>query len=467
MLKNQGMPLLSGVRSYIEDKLYPFQTPGHKQGRWVSQELLELMGAAPFLMDLSEPGGIDIPEALAQAQALAQKASGSKASFFLWNGTTGGILASFLAACPHKRVVLSRCAHRSVFAALALAGAEPCYLLPQTLPGWELFLPPEEQEYEARLAAADAIFLTHPSYWGLARNWQDLFFLAHSLEKVVLVDQAHGPHFRLSSKLPPDAIALGADLVVESTHKVSTALTQASMLHLGSDRISPMLVEEALGMVQSTSPSFLLLLSLEAAIATEKSAGPLWERTVELASSARGKLQEMGWPVLSQADVPEGIYVDQTRLVVHVRAKGLSGITARAFLKERSGIVPEMADQHNVVFLLTPGDDQEAIERLVAGFELLAQEGIKEGAIAQPPFPQTALSPRQALTGIRRLVPLQEAAGEVAGSLVVPYPPGIPLLVPGDAIGKEQIEYLTWIRKLGWQVDGITPQGEILIYQGG
>jgi arginine decarboxylase len=461
------MPLAWGVRRYIENKLYPFQTPGHKQGRWVSEDLKKLLGEAPFLVDLSEPQGVDLPQALAQAQSLARENSGAKASFFLWNGTTGGILASFLAACPGKRVLLSRCAHRSAFAALALAGAEPCYCIPQTLPSWEIFLPIEPGEFASRLPEADAIFLTHPSYWGLCRNWQDLIGYAHNQDKVVVVDQAHGPHFRLSPKLPPDAIAMGADLVVESTHKLGTALTQSSMLHLGTERVAPSLVEEALAMVQSTSPSFLLLLSLEAQTAEEAAYGPLWERTVALATSCRDKLQGRGWPVLSEADLPDGLKLDPTRLVVHVRAKGQSGITASKFLKERAGVVPEMADQHNLVFLLTPADDEESIERLVAGFELLEREGEAEGAIPQPPFPHSALPPRQALTGKRGLRALNDAAGEIAGSMVVPYPPGIPLLAPGDVIGKEQVEYLAWLRKLGWQVDGITGQGEILIYQGG
>ena len=460
-------PLLEGVRRYIEDNLAPFQTPGHKQGRWVSKDLKDLMGEAPFLMDLSEPHGIDLPGALAQAQDLARASSGAKASFFLWNGTTGGILASFLAACPGKRVLLSRCAHRSVFAALALAGAEPIYLLPQTLPKWEIFLPPSIEEYKDKFKAADALFLTHPSYWGLARNWQELFSLAHSQDKLVIVDQAHGPHFRLCGKLPPDAIAMGADLVVESTHKVSTALTQASMLHLGTERVAPPLVSEALSMVQSTSPSFLLLCSLEAAVAQDAKAGPLWERTVQLAAGARACLQALGWPVLHKEELPRGIVQDPTRLVVHVRGKGQSGIVASQFLKERVGIVPEMADQHNVVLLLTPADDEETIERLVAGFALLAKEGKEAGAIPQPPFPKAVLSPKLAICGTRQLLPLQKAVGEVAGAMVVPYPPGIPLLAPGDAIEKEQVEYLTWIRKQGWQVDGLTCEGEILVYRGG
>ncbi len=460
-------PLLRGVRNYIESGLYPFQTPGHKQGRWINKELLDFLGKAPFLADLSEPAGVDFAQALAGAQELARSAAGSEACFFLWNGTTGGILAAFLAACPGKEVVLSRSAHRSVFAALALSGAQPRYLLPQLLPDWGLPLPVQPQAYEAGLRQAAAVFFTHPSYWGLCRDWRDLIFLAHSLDKLVLVDQAHGPHFRLSGQLPPDSIAMGADLVVESSHKLGAALTQASMLHLGSKRVAPSLVQEALGMVQSTSPSFLLLLSLEQAAIAEKKASPLWERTLELAAWARAELKTEGWPVLSQADLPSGVLLDQTRLVVHVRGKGQNGISACRFLKERAGVVPEMADQHNVVFLLTPADTKEAVRRLVAGFELLTKEGKREGAIAQPPYPEPVLSPRRALLGSRRLLSLEKAAGEVSGALVVPYPPGIPLLAPGDAIAEEQVEYLSWIRKLGWQVDGLTPQGEILICQGG
>ena len=458
--------LLESVRKYMEEQLYPFQTPAHKQGRWVDEKLLSFLGKAPFLADLSEPAGLDFAEALEAAQRRARDLAGAKASFFLWNGTTGGILAAVLASRP-KQVVLSRSAHRSVFASLALAGAEPRYLYPRTLPGWEIFLPPDPQDYAAGLDTAEAVLLTHPSYWGLARNWQDLIFLAHSMDKLVLVDQAHGPHFRLSRKLPPSALEMGADLVVESTHKLGTAFTQASLLHLGTERIEQHSVAEALRLVQSTSPSFLLLLSLEAAVVKEEEGGAVWEKTLELARFARQKLEEQGWPVLSQADLPPGVLLDESRLVVRVRERGQSGIGAARFLKEEAKVVPEMADQHNVVLLLTPADDEASIGRLLEGFGRLIQEGKREAAVSPPPFPELALSPRQALLGPKGLVPLAEAAGEVAGNLVVPYPPGIPLLAPGDAIGKEHVEYLTWIKKLGWQVDGLTSSGEILIYQGG
>lgn len=457
---------LEGVEDYLKRGLTPFQTPGHKQGRWVSEDLKALMGEKPFQIDLSEPGDGSLGETLAGAQRRAAEKRGVIASFFLWNGTTGGILASFLAACSGRRVVLPRAAHRSVFAALALADAVPLYVQPEVLPGWEIFLPTEPAAFHRKLGDAACLFLTHPTYWGLVREWQPLFAAAHEKDMPVIVDQAHGPHFPASSRLPGDALRQGADLVIESTHKVSTALTQSSMLHLGSGRIEPFLIEEALQLVQSTSPSFLLLCSLEAAALKED--GSLWEETVELAAWSREKLNEAGWQVLAERDLPRGVSLDPTRLVVNVGARGYSGIGAADFLKERAGVVVEMADQGNLLFLLTPGDDKESVKKILEGLRLLLVEGAKDKKeIAMPPFPQSVLSPRKALLGPKRALSLKDAVGELAASMVVPYPPGIPLLVPGEEIEAAQLEYLAHILALGWQVDGLVAGDKILVYTGG
>lgn len=478
-------PLLDALKKYSQKGYLSFHMPGHKGGRGTAARLLETIGPQALRLDLTEVPGLDDLHqptgVIAQAQELAAAAFGGDETFFLVNGSTAGLEASLLACLnPGDAVLLPRDIHQSVLSGLILVGARPVFLPPKVDPLWGIPLPPTAADVARSLAAhpeVRALLLVSPTYNGLVADLKESVELGHQRGLPVIVDEAHGPHFLFHPGFPPSALWAGADLVVQGLHKVGGSLTQSSLLHRQGERVSPERLKKALALVQTTSPSYLLLASLDAArmfLATE---GPSrWARALQLATSIRQRLAALaGLDCLTAEEVrAKGPFqLDPTRLTISARQMGLSGLALADLLRRDFRIEVETADFLNVIALITPGDDEESVESLARALEAISRqapdsasllpkgEGVAtQGAsfhveLDQLELPQQVLLPREAFFRLQRRVPLGEAVGQIAGGFIAPYPPGVPLIYPGEAFSRQLVEFLLEMRGKGLRFHGM------------
>ncbi len=481
----QMMPLVDAIARWSQRPHAGFYTPGHKRGTSVLPEMTELLGSA-LQADLPELPGLDnlfSPEGvIEEAQSLAAQTFGSDRTWFLANGSTCGIEAALLSVCrPGDRIVVPRNAHQSIISGLILSGAVPIFVPPTYDSKWDMALGLSVAQIRSALDQhpdAVAVMLVSPTYYGVCSDVEAIATLVHSYDIPLLVDEAHGPHFGFHPDLPESAMKAGADLAVQSTHKVLSALTQASMLHFQSVglpgrspyRLSPVRIQTALQMVQSSSPSYLLLASLDAARQQMATDGyGLMERTLKLAQEGRSRLSTLpGLRVLEPSDLEtdESLRLDITRLTVDVTELGLTGFEADDILNENFGVVAELPTLKTLTFIISLGNSSNDIERLVQGFTMLAQQHrrsvplpnelspLKPFETSIPTITIPALSPRDAFFAESESVAIAQAIGRISAELICPYPPGIPALIPGEKITADAIRTLRHILSAGGIVSG-------------
>lgn len=460
-LDHRRAPLVEGIRRFREHSIVPFSTPGHKRGQSVDDEFRSLLGPAAFASDIPLGGGIDDThfrdDSLARAERLGADLWSADRSFYLVNGSSAGNHAFLLATLrPGDEVIVARDLHKSLLVALILTGARPVYIAPRLHPELNVGLGITAAAVDAALQAhpeARLVALVSPSYCGVPSNLAAIAGVAHRRGVPVFVDEAWGPHFHFHPDLPPSAMSSGADGAVISTHKVLGSLTQAAILHVQGPRVDQGRVAAAVGMMQTTSPAATILASIDGCRRQMALHGrELLAQAIALAQDARARLQAVpGIDVLDAARL--GLHqLDPTKLVIDVHHLGLTGFQAEAILRQRFGVQPEMSDLVGLVCLITVGDTVETVERLVAAVTALAAEhsptatdeaGIvsrSSGAVIAPGV--QALSPRDAFFAPARAVPPAAAIGEISAELVIPYPPGIPVLAPGEIISAEKIAYL-------------------------
>ncbi|MCG0277357.1 MAG: aminotransferase class I/II-fold pyridoxal phosphate-dependent enzyme [Thermanaeromonas sp.] len=441
--------------------MFSWHTPGHKGGAGAAAEFRTRLGRGVFQADLTELPELDnlyYPEGpIREAQERAAAFFGAGRTFFLVNGATSGIASVILATCrPGDKVLVPRYAHRSVWSGLILSGSRPVYLKGCWLSTLGLPLgvtPGEVEEALALHKGVKLLVLVHPTYEGLVPPTGRLVKLAHRYKVQVLVDAAHGSHFGLDDRLPPSPLKLGADYVVHGTHKTLGAFTQAAMLHLraGLDGDG---VAEALRLLQTSSPSYLLLASLDMArYVAELKGYKLWAKAVDRALKLRQRLRELGLPCLEEGDVvgEAAAGLDVTRLVIPTGPLGLSGEEAAAALR-RLGHEMELARTRYVVAILTPGDDERSTGSFLRALRTLRKEGAGRGSKpleelpAGESLPPLAMTPREAFFARHRSVPVREAQGKIAAELVAPCPPGYVVVAPGEVLTPEIVDRLTLIR---------------------
>ena len=464
-------PLLDALRCYREADFAPFSTPGHKRGAGADPELRELLGSDALASDIPLGGGIDdshfTGDTLGAAERLAAAAWGADRAFFLLNGSSAGNHAYLLAALnPGDEVVVARDIHKSLLVALILTGAMPVYVAPRLHPTLDVGLGVAAADIAAALdahPAARLVAVVSPSYCGVPSDLAAIARVAHERGVPLYVDEAWGPHFAFHPGLPPSAMASGADGAVVSTHKVLAILTQAAILQVRGDRIDPERVATTVGMANTTSPSVTILASIDACRRQMALFGhALLDRAIVLAEDARTRLRALpGVDVLGADRLGTDAY-DRTKLVVDVHGLGMTGFRVERALRERFRVQPEMSDLAGVICLVSVADTTESIGRLVAAFAALADERRppaeqgatprSSGAVLTAGIP--ALSPRDAFFAPSRAVPLRDAAGEVSAELVIPYPPGIPILAPGDVVSAEAVAYLERGAAHGMYVSG-------------
>ncbi|HEY7031719.1 MAG TPA: aminotransferase class I/II-fold pyridoxal phosphate-dependent enzyme [Thermomicrobiales bacterium] len=468
-------PLLAALREYREREIVPFSTPGHKQGAAVDDEAMAVLGASTFAADVWLNAG-DFDRCLRAAESLAADAWGAERGFFLSNGSSAGNHAALLATVnPGDVVIVNRDLHTSLLAGLILSGARPVYVMPRLHPELDASLGLEAAEVAAALRRhpeAKLIALVSPTYWGVASDVAAIAAVAHEHGVPLYVDEAWGPHFAFHPALPRPALASGADLAVTSVHKLLSGLGQGALLLARGSRVDPGRLAASVRMTRSTSPSVRIYASLDACRRQMALAGEaLLERTLALATEARRRLGRIRGLTVLDADRlgVAATRCDPTRLAIDVHGLGLTGIEVERELWRRFGIAPEMSDLRGIVCLLTIGDTAASVDRLVRALATIGAEACVDVSNGSDRLPRSGgallapgaqvLTPREAFGAPTRAVPLGAAVGEIAAELIVPYPPGIPVLAPGEAIGAEKVAYLAECAARGLHVCGAADAG--------
>jgi arginine decarboxylase len=462
-------PLVRALEAWTDLDHAPFYTPGHKHGRGMGTDFADLLQSAGLKSDLPELPGLDnlaAPSgAIAESQALAAQTFGAKYTRYLVNGSTGGIIAAILATCqPGDQILLPRNIHRSAIAGLIHSGAVPIFGQPVYLPELDIAHSLTPESIKLALAAhpqIKAVLVVAPTYYGVCGDLAAMADIAHRHGIPLIVDAAHGAHLGFHPDLPPGALALGADLVVQSTHKLLGALTQAAMLHVNGELIDIDRVDRCLQILQTSSPSYLLLASLDSAQAQMAAYGrELLDHTLALTAKARSELCNIpGLLALDFTSIQVGCrYFDPTRLTITVDELGYSGYGADEILCEKYRVVAEMPSPRHLTFIISIGNRAWDIEMLIAGLRGLVQQALPPLKVLHSPLAidvdLAVMTPREAFFAAQEMVPIEEAIGRIAAELICPYPPGIPVLLPGERITAESLGYLQYIQQLGGEIVG-------------
>lgn len=469
-------PLLDAIIDYTRERPAYFKIPGHRYEKGISPRWRKWTGDGIFQFDLTEAEGLDdlhCPEGvIREAQELAAEVFGAQATYFLVNGTTCGNEAMVMTCAGEgEKIMVPRNAHKSVLMGLILSGAEPVYLMPQfdERTGLCGCIVPEDVE-EGFLEHPDCkgVFLVSPTYYGVCSNIRKISEICRRYDGILMVDEAHGGHlyFEDEDRLPKGAILQGADLCAQSMHKVTGSLTQSSLLHVGSGRINRGRLETNLRMVQSTSPSYLLMTSLDAARYELALHGrEMIGRALELAESARKRINQIPGIVCYGEEIKNhAIYeLDTTRLVISASELGITGFELADVLYGEFRVGLELSDERNAVAVVTYANEPEDMERLVNGLEAIGKKTHRKHAaikkMPMPAIPECVLNPRKAYFSKKERIPWKDAKGKIAGEALIPYPPGIPLVNPGEIITEEIWEYMEYYRLEGLHFHGPSDKG--------
>lgn len=477
--KQHRTPVLEALKGYMEDQVIRFHMPGHKGGRGADPELYQVLGSAVYAADVTGVEGMDDLHAplgiLREAENLAAQLFGADRSFFLVNGTSSGVQGMILGATtPGDKLIISRNVHKSILAGVILAGIEPIYLQPDidNYLGIAMGFDPEAiwTRAQAETGVRGAL-VVNPTYYGVASSLEQLSAHLHDQGQLLLVDEAHGPHFHFHPQFPAPALEQGADACAQGIHKLLSSFTQASLLHLKGNRIDPEAVAESLRLIQSTSASYLLLASLDAARRQMYAQGSeLWSQALALATMLREALNEIpGIYVFGPEILDRGgsEWLDPTKVTITVKELGITGQRAEIFLRRRFNIQVEMSDLFNILVIVSFGNTEKEIMQLVDAIRYLAQhcrepqeqDTLQLLATAErldplPPPAPLAMLPRDAFFAGKEACPLKQSQGRVAAEVVTCYPPGIPILGPGEVITEPVIDYLEVVKRAGLRVSG-------------
>jgi arginine/lysine/ornithine decarboxylase len=448
-----------------ESRKVSFHTPGHKSGKGIATRFRKFVGPRVFSIDLTTLDEVDSLQnptgVIKEAQELAAKSAGADRSYFLVNGTTVGNHAMVASTTgPGDKVLIARNCHRSVITGLIMSGAQPIFFQPTFDRDLKLTLNVTFNTVKAAIDAnpgSRALLITSPNYYGLCTDIEKIIAYAHDKGLMVFVDEAHGPHLKFHPKLPTCALDAGADMCVQSTHKIVGGMTQASMLHAKAERVNLDDVTNTLKLLQTTSPSYILMASLDLArmqMATEGK--KLLTRTIKLAEDARTKINMIpGITCFTKDRAKQAGMADMdvTKLTITVSDMGLSGYHVSQLLNTRFGIQVEMADP----------------DRLVEALKVISAETGLQGALlpldkVHPPSltNKVIMTPRDAFYSDSELVDVNHSVGRVSTEIVTVYPPGIPLLVPGEEISQDALNYLQNMAGLGAIIDGLNENNSLV-----
>jgi len=468
-----NIPILKSLKEYKDTQSIPFHMPGHKRGKILHKLGLEYLLEDIIEMDTTEVPGVDnlhSPEgAIMEAQNLAAKAFGADHTFFLINGTTSGIYAMILAATnPGDKILIPRNAHRSAVSGAILGKLQPVYMMPEIDPYMEIPMGITASAVEKALEQhpdAKAVLITNPTYYGVCSDIEAIARIVHGKGKLLLVDEAHGSHFYFHEQLPVSAMEAGADMAAQSTHKTLTSMTGSSMLHVKEGRVDLDKLKFFLQLVQTTSPSHVMLASLDTArYIMEKHGHMLLENCIKYSNKVRNEINnKSSFYCLANDKIGSyGVHeIDPTRITICLKKGGISGVKGEELLRSKYNIQMEMSDAHNVVAITSVADDEESyMNLLMAVLDMEQYCNNEESTLYRAEFPHSLpvsqMTPHEAVYSQVEYIDIEKSPGRISAEMAVPYPPGIPVLMPGEYIEKDVIDYLRQCVDLGIKVSGLS-----------
>lgn len=457
------------MRNYIVDKLeqlrdediISFHVPGHKMGKIFDKlgynDILEKI----YTLDTTEIEGTDnlhnAKEVIKQSQERAARVFNSDKTIYLVNGSTCGIQAAIMSTCPPKsKIIVNRDCHQSVINSCILGDITPVYIDSEICRETNILKGvnySKAKEIIDNNLDAKAMILTYPTYYGETYNLQDICNYAHDKDMIVIVDEAHGAHLELSDRLPKSAINLGADIVIQSTHKTLPSFTQSSMVHIKGNRVDYNKLLSILRIIESSSPSYLFMSSLELAVDIYEKHGK------ELMESLLNNIDKFKDKFKSNHDVYIYNEMDKTKIFISLKNIGMTGYELDEILRSEYKIQCELSNHYGVLLICTIGNEEEDFICLETALKDILNKYKNKGAIDDTDYPvsipKMKLTPREAFYKEKKRVKLKDSIGKISGEYIIPYPPGISLISPGEIISEEIITYIHQGIKNGMIVSGI------------
>ncbi len=457
-MRQDQAPIFETLLTHSKNKVVSFHTPGHKNGRGIDKRLRDFTGNNMYTMDLTvfpEVDSLHDPVGpIKKAQQLMAQAYGVEHSFFLVNGSSVGNMIMLMTACnPGDSVIVSRNAHKSAMSGIILAGVWPIWIQPKVDQNLDILFdssPDQIREALDRYPEAKAVFVTSPTYNGITTDLVQIAEICHERGKALLVDEAHGPHLKFHKDLPVSAVEAGADLCVQSTHKILSALSQGSVIHFQSDLVDVTRLKRMVSLLQTTSPNYLTLASLDLARQQAVLHGEkMLDKVMRWGEYGRKRINQLkNFTCFTRKEINgRGYDLDVTKLTINVTRSGFSGHEIEEILAKEYKVQVDAADLFNLIAIMGIGSDKSDVNRLVGALEEIDEKyhGAAQNWILQIPSLSTemVMVPRDvSLLYKTKRVPLAKAAGQIAAQTLTPYPPGIPVLIPGERITQAIVDYL-------------------------
>ncbi len=460
-------PIMDALNQFKRMRVVPFDVPGHKRGKG-NRELTDFLGEKCMSVDVNSMKPLDNlchpVSVIREAEQLAADAFGAEYAFFMVNGTTSAVQTMVLTACKKgDKIILPRNVHRSVINALILGGAIPIYVNPEMDHRLGIALGMSIAAVKKAMEEnpdAKAVLVNNPTYYGICSNLKEITKLAHEHNIMVLVDEAHGTHFYFGEDMPISAMAADADMASVSMHKSGGSLTQSSFLLVGK-RMNPGYVRQIINLTQTTSGSYLLLSSLDISRKNLALHGKqIFAHVRELAKYARAEINQIGDYYAYCREIINGDTVydfDVTKLSINTLDVGLAGIEVYDILRDEYDIQVEFGDIGNILAYISVGDRKQDVERLIGALSEVRRRYKREktGMLRHEYInPEVAVAPQKAFYADKVSIPLEQSVGYICSEFVMCYPPGIPILAPGEKITKEIMEYICYAKQKGCFLTG-------------
>lgn len=474
--EQKAAPIVEALERFKRRRVVPFDVPGHKRGRG-NPELVDLLGKQCVGLDVNSMKPLDNLghpiSVIKEAEELTADAFGAAHAFLMVNGTTSSVQTMILSVCKAgDKILIPRNVHKSVINAMVLCGAVPVYVEVKVNPTIGIALGVEVDEVRRVMDAnpdAKAILINNPTYYGICSNLKEIVRIGHERGMKVLADEAHGTHLYFNDKLPMSGMAAGADMAAVSMHKSGGSLTQSSILLCG-ENMDAEYVRQIINLTQTTSASYLLLSSLDLSRRNLALRGnESFEKVAHMAEYARNEINEIGGFYAYGKELIDGDSVfdfDVTKLSIYTQGIGLTGIEVYDLLRDEYDIQIEFGDIGNILAYISIGDRIQDIERLVGALEDIKRLYEKDssdlycGEFIQP---ELVMTPQQAFYANKVQLPINEIEGKICGELVMCYPPGIPILTPGERITADIIEYIKFAKEKGCSLQGtLDPAVELI-----
>lgn len=466
-LDQSRAPIYEALEEFRQMRVVPFDVPGHKRGRG-NPELREFLGQQCIGVDVNSMKPLDNlchpVSVIREAEILAAEAFGAENAFLMVGGTTSAVQSMVLTACKRgDEIILPRNVHRSVINALVLNGAIPVYVNPEVDKRLGIALGMKREQVANAIKEhpnAVAVLVNNPTYYGICSDLKAIVKMAHDAGMLCLADEAHGTHFYFGENLPISAMAAGADMAAVSMHKSGGSLTQSSLLLTGKN-VNPGYVRQIINLTQTTSGSYLLMSSLDISRRNLALRGKkIFKQVQDLAEYAREEINAIGDYDAFGKELIDGDAVfdfDPTKLSVHTLDVGLAGIQVYDMLRDEYDIQIEFGDLGNILAYLSIGDRVQEVERLVSALAEIRRrfKGDPSGLMTQEYIePIVVASPQEAFYAPKKSLPIMETEGHICSEFVMCYPPGIPILAPGEKITSDILKYISYAHEKGCQMTG-------------